>query len=142
MIKVTLTNDILKRISAIDENFVISKLEQVSGREIKLEITGEQQKYVTSDINPQISFTARVNIEKLMPNKKDTVKVQYQNQGKVSNIESDNINIVASNAKVVTQLKLENYNGLGTNLERYSDTNLEVNGRLQINNSEIIRIPV
>lgn len=129
-------------ISATDENFIISKLEPANSREIKLEITGEQQKYVTSDINPQISFTARVNIEKLMPNKKDTIKVQYQNQGKTSNIELDNINIVASNAKVVTQLKLENYNGLGTNLERYSDSKLEVNGKLQMNNLEIIRIPV
>lgn len=129
-------------ISATDENFIISKLEVVNSREIKIEIIGEQQKYVTSDINPQITFTVKVNIEKLMPNKKDTIKVQYQNQGKTSNIESDNINIVASNAKVVTQLKLENYNGLGTNLERYSDSNFEVNGKLQMNNSEVIKIPV
>ena len=129
-------------ISATDENLVISKLEPISAREIRLEITGEQQKYVTSDINPQVSFTANVNIEKLMPNKTDTIGVQYINQGNAYAVESDDINIVASNAKVVTHLKLENYNGLGTNLEKYSDSNLAVNGKIQMNNSEVLQIPV
>lgn len=129
-------------ISAANDELVISKLEPVSEREIRLEIAGEQQKYVTSDINPQISFTANVNIEKLMPNKTDTIEVQYINQGKAYSIKSDTINIVSSNAKVVTHLKLENYNGLGINLERYSDSNLEVSGKLQMNNSEVIQIPV
>lgn len=139
---VTVNNVTNGTISATDENLTISKLEPVNEREIRLEITGEQQKYVTSDINPQINFIANVSVEKLMPNKADTIKVQYTNQGKTYDIQSDTINVIASNAKVVTYLKLENYNGLGINLERYSDSDLEVNGRLQMNNADTIQIPV
>ena len=125
-----------------DAGLTISKLEPITQRQIMLEIIGEQQKYVTSDINTQINFTANVNIEKLMPNKVDRIKMHYTNQEKTYDMQSAPINIIASNARIVTNLKIENYNNLGTILQKYSDGTTEVNGKLPLNNSEMIQAPV
>lgn len=119
----------------------ISKLEKNNQKEITLEIAGTQQKYVESNINTQISFTANVSVEKLMANKIDTIKIEYTNKGETRQL-SSNINIVASNAKMVTHLKLENYNGLGTSIEKYSDSSKEVKAELPLENPSIIKVPV
>ena len=139
---VTINNLSAGTISATAEELTISKLERVNEKEIRLELLGEQSKYVTSDINAQISFTANVDIEKLMPNKVDTVKMQYTNKDETYNIESESINIIASNAKVVTHLQIENYNNFGTMLERYSDSEEIVVGEIPVENTEIIEAPI
>jgi len=128
-------------ISASNGELSISKLEG-SQRQITLQLAGAQQKYVTSEINTQISFTANVSVEKLMANRKDTIKVEYTNQGKSYETQSAMINAVSSNAKIFTHLQVENYNGLGTILQKYSDSTIQINGKLPIDNTEIIQVPV
>ena len=132
-------------ISATDGGLAISRLE-TNGQEIILEVTGEQQKYVTSNINPQITFKANVTVEKLMANKQETIKMEYLNKyinkEKVYELNSSPINIIASNSRIVTNLKLENYNGLGTTVERYSDSTAEVSRKIPMQNTEIIEVPV
>ena len=116
----------------------ISKLEAINEKQILIEVSGNQTEYVKSNINTQINFTAKVNIEKLMPNKIDKITMQYQNKGEIYNLESEGINIIASNLKVVTHLKVENYNGEGATLEKYSDNKQEIKGELPIENTEEI----
>ena len=132
-------------ISASNEGFTVSKLEK-NGREITLGLTGQQDKYVTSDINPQITFKANVNVDKLMANKQDTIKVEYinkyVNEEKVNQSESEAKNIISSNEKVVTHLKIENYNGTGVAVEKYSDNSNIVKAKLPIENAQIIQVPV
>ena len=132
-------------ITATDKEFTISRLE-TNGREIILELAGEQQKYVTSDINPQITFKANVSVEKLMANKQDRIKIEYLNKyinaEKVYEKESSLINVIASNSSVVTHLKVENYNNLGTTLEKFSTRGVEVSGKVPMNAEEIIEAPV
>ena len=132
-------------ITATDEEFTISRLE-TNGREIILELAGKQQKYVTSDINPQITFKANLAVEKLMPNKQDRIQIEYLNKyinaEKVYELQSNLINIVASNSSVVTHLKVENYNNLGTILEKYSNGEAEVSGKVPMDAEEIIEAPV
>lgn len=132
-------------ISATDGGLAISRLE-TNGREIIVEVTGQQQAYVTSNINPQITFKANVEVNKLMANKQDTIKMEYLNkyinEEKVYELKSSPINIKASNSRIVTNLKLENYNGLGTNVEKYSDSNVEVSRKIPMENTEIIQVPV
>ena len=129
-------------ISASDGGLTISKLETNGQREIKIEISGKQQKYITSEINTQINFTANVAIEKLMPNKVDRINMQYTNQNKTYQIQSAPINVIASNSSVATQLKLENYNGYGMALEKYSDDTSEVKGEIPLESSETINVPI
>ena len=132
-------------ISATDGGLAISRLE-TNGQEIILEVTGEQQKYVTSNINPQITFKANVTVEKLMANKQDTIKMEYLNkyinEAKVYELKSSTINVIASNEKVVTHLKIENYNNLGTTLEKYSNSETEVSGKVPMNSAETIQAPI
>lgn len=128
-------------ISASNGELAISKLEG-NQRKITLQLSGAQQKYVTSEINTQISFTANVSVEKLMANRKDTIKVEYTNQGKSYETQSAMINAVSSNAKIFTHLQVENYNGLGTILQKYSDSTIQINGKLPIDNTETIQVPV
>jgi len=129
-------------ISATNEEFSISKLEINNSKEIVLEINGEQQKYITSDINTQINFSANVTVERLMANKVDTIKMQYTNKEKVYEAQSNAINIITSNSKIVTNLKVENFNGEGARLEKYSDTAEKIIGDLPIENTEIIKVPI
>ena len=129
-------------ISASDGGLTISKLETNGQREIKIEISGKQQKYITSEINTQINFTANVSIEKLMPNKIDRINMQYTNQNKAYSIQSEPINIVASNSSVATQLRLENYNGYGMVLEKHSDDTSKVKGEIPLESTETINVPI
>lgn len=124
--------------STLYGGLTISRLEPINPRQIKIELSGTQTKYVKSNINTQINFTAKVNVEKLMPNKIDKIKLQYQNKGYVYDIESEPINVIASNLKVVTHVKIDNYNGEGAILERYSDNSKKVYGELPIENTEEI----
>lgn len=119
----------------------ISKLEN-NGKKIKIELSGAQTEYIESNINSQVNFIANISVEKLMPNKVDKIKMQYQNKGKTYNIESAPINIIASNSKIVTDVKIENYNGFGTIIEKNSDNTSEINARLPIENKDEIQATV
>ena len=120
----------------------ISKLEVISNKEIEIALTGKQTEYIESNINSQINFKANVSIEKLMPNKVDSIKMQYQNKGNTYNIESEKINVIASNTKLLTHVKVENYNGSGEILERYSNNTTEITGELPVGNTEEIEMTV
>lgn len=122
-------------ISATADNLAISTV-ATNKNQIILRIDGQQRQYITSDINPQITFTANVSIEKLMANKIETIKLtylnKYVNQDNIYQIESEPINIIASNSKLVTNLKIENYDGAGNIIQKYSDSQTEVSGNLVI----------
>jgi len=127
-------------ISATTDELTISKLEH-NGRNITLEVSGEQQRYVTSDINPQISFIANVNVQKLMANKTGIIEMEFTNKGNTYKIETMPIDVISSNSKIVTHLELSNYNGLGTTVERYSDTLEETIKAMPLENAEEIEVP-
>lgn len=129
-------------ISASDEELTIAKIEPNGQREIKIEIKGKQQKYITSEINTQINFVANINVEKLMPNKIDVIEMEYTNKETTNKIQSEPIKIMASNSKIATQLKLENYNGYGMTLEKHSDDSSEVKGKIPLESTETISVPI
>lgn len=129
-------------ISASDGGLSISKLEQNGTSKIIIEISGKQQKYVTSEINTQIIFTANVTLEKLMPNKIDTIKIKYTNQGETFETESAKINLIASNEKIVTNLKIDNYNGAGQSVQKYSYNTNSVKDKLPLDSNQEIEAPI
>ena len=53
-------------------------------------------------------------------------------KGKIYDLESDSINVVASNSKVLTHLQVENFNGTGETIEKFSNNSFDVEGKLPI----------
>lgn len=130
------------KISAEGGNFTVKSVGVNANNEIYIELNGKQSNYVASDINTQIIVNANVEVNRMMANKVDTIKMEYTNKGITYQAQSKGINIVSSNDKVVTNLKVENYNGQGNTLEKYSDTSKEVTGKLAILNKGAIQVPV
>lgn len=139
---VTVNEIIEGTLSATNDELILSNIEILNSQQIKLQIDGVQKKYITSNINTQINLSINISIEKLMANKTDTIKVQYENKEKIYNLESEPINVVASNSKTVAHLKVENFNGNGGIIEKFSNNILEVEGKLPIENPETIQVPV
>lgn len=129
-------------ISAENGNFTVKNAKINGDSEIYLELNGKQTSYVAGDINPQIILKANVEVAKSIANKSDIIKMEYINNGETYQTQSDVVNIIASNDKLITSLKLENYNGEGTIVEKYSDSSEEVTGELSILNEDVIKVPV
>lgn len=130
------------KISAENGNFTVQSVEINENNEIYIVLSGKQSNHIASNINTQIMFNATVEVEKMMANKVDTIKMKYTNNGKEYQAQSKEINIIASNDKLVTNLKVQNYNGQGSMLEKYSDSSKEVTGKLAILNKNTIQVPV
>lgn len=129
-------------ISATSEGLTISKLETDNARKIRVQISGKQENYITSNINTQINFVANVSIEKMMANRVDKIEMTYTNGGEAGNSQHEELELKASNSKIVTHLKLENYNGEGAIVERYSDSEEEIIREIPLEKAETIKVPV
>ena len=120
-------------VSATADALVLSTVASKKNQ-ILLRVDGIQQQYITSDINPQITFKANVNIEKLMPNKTKAIKVEYVNKyvdkNNIYQIESELIKVIASNSNMVTNLKIENYDEVGSTIQKHSDSQEKAKGNL------------
>lgn len=147
--KITMPDGV--KIKDLDSNITISaengkfaiKNAQINGdNEIYIELSGKQTSYISGDINPQIIVKANIEVEKLIANRTDIIKMEYTNNGETYQAQSDSVNIIASNDKMITNLKLENYNGQGTVVEKYSDNSEKVTGELSILNEDVIKVPV
>lgn len=132
------------KISAEGGNFTVREIEINENNDIFLALNGKQLNYIASDINTQIIVSANVEVSKMMANKVDTIKMEYMNNGINYQTQSNSVNIIASNDKLVTNLRLENYNGNGSNavLEKYSDSSNLVSGKLPILTKQPIQVPI
>ena len=90
---------------------------------IQIKLSGEQTEYIESNLNAQIIINVNIEVSKLIANKTDTIKMSCNNSNLQENgsSESQSITIKSSNEKLVTYLKVENYDGNQGVIEKFSD---------------------
>lgn len=128
-------------ISAENGNFTVKDIRINENNEIYLEIQGKQTNYISSEINTQIIVNTSVEVSKMIANKADTIKMEYTNKDETKQVKSSSIKILASNDKIVSNLKITNYDGKGSILEKYSDNQSEIKGKLPILNGKVV-VPI